>query len=99
MVFLVSKWLNYAFINPFHSFLPSTTVRYKLTSKQNIQASFNQTIKRPYIYQLNPYTSLSDPYTISKGNPFLKPEMLISLYLEHSIPLSKRTMSYLIKEL
>ena len=77
--------LKDAFNNPFLTFLPSTTVRYKLTSKQNIQASFNRTIKRPNIYQLNPYTSLSDPITISKGNPFLKPELLSSLYLEHSI--------------
>ena len=77
--------LKDAFINPFLSFLPGATVRYKLTSKQNIQASFNSTIKRPNIYQLNPYTSLSDPYTISKGNPLLKPELLSSLYLEHSI--------------
>ena len=77
--------LKDAFINPFLSFLPSATFRYKLTSKQNIQASFNRTIKRPNIYQLNPYTSLSDPYTASVGNPFLKPELLSSLYLEHSI--------------
>ena len=77
--------LKDAFINPFIYFLPSATVRYKLTSKQNIQASFNRTTKRPNIYQLNPNTSLSDPYTISKGNPFLKPELLSSLYLEHSI--------------
>jgi outer membrane receptor protein involved in Fe transport len=80
--------LKDAFINLFLSFLPSATVRYKLTSKQNIQASFNHTIKRPNIYQLNPYTSLSDPYTVSKGNPFLKPELLSSLYLEHSVQLN-----------
>ena len=59
--------------------------RYKLTSRQNIQLSYNRAIKRPNIYQLNPYTSLSDPYTISKGNPFLKPELYGSISLEHSI--------------
>ena len=77
--------LKDVFNNPFLTFLPGTTIRYKLTSKQSIQASFNRTIKRPNLYQLNPYTSLSDPITISKGNPFLKPELLSSLYLEHSI--------------
>jgi outer membrane receptor protein involved in Fe transport len=77
--------LKGVFKNPCIILLPSTTIRYKLTSKQNIQASFNNTIKRPSIYQLNPSTSLSDPITISKGNPFLKPELLSSLYLEHSI--------------
>ncbi len=77
--------LEDAFVNPFLCFLPGATVRYKLTSKQNIQASFKRTIKRPNIYQLNPFTSLSDPYTVSKGNPFLKPELQSSLYLEHSV--------------
>jgi hypothetical protein len=28
---------------------------------------------------------MSDPYTVSKGNPFLKPELLSSLFLEHSV--------------
>ena len=77
--------LKDAFTSPFLYFLPNTTFRYKLTSRQNIQLSYNRTIKRPNIYQLNPSTSLSDPYTISKGNPFLKPELNESLFLEHSI--------------
>ena len=62
--------LKDAVTNPFLSFFPNATFRYKLTTKQNIQASFNRTIKRPNIFQLNPYSSLSDPYTLSKGNPF-----------------------------
>lgn len=77
--------LKDAFTNPSLSFLPGGYVRYKLTSRQNIQVSYNRTIKRPNIYQLNPNTSLSDPYTVSRGNPSLKPEMSGSLYLEHSI--------------
>ena len=77
--------LKDAYKSPFLSFLPNTTFRYKLSTKQNIQISYNRTIKRPNIYQLNPYTSLSDPFTLSKGNPFLKPELLGNLFLEHSI--------------
>jgi outer membrane receptor protein involved in Fe transport len=77
--------LKDAFKRPFLSFLPNTSFRYKLTSKQSIHLSYNRTIKRPNIYQLNPFSSLSDPYTLSKGNPFLKPEFPGSLFLEHSI--------------
>jgi hypothetical protein len=77
--------LKDTFISPFLSFLPNTTFRYKLTSRQNIQLSYNRTITRPNLYQLNPYTYLSDPYTLSKGNPFLRPELFSSIYLEHSI--------------
>jgi hypothetical protein len=77
--------LKGSFISPFLTFLPNTTFRYKLTSRQNIKLSYNRTINRPNIYQLNPSASLSDPYTISKGNPFLRPELNSSIYLEHSI--------------
>ncbi len=74
-----------AFTSPFLYFLPNATFRYKITSRQNIQLSYNRTIKRPNIYQLDPSVSLSDPYTMSKGNPFLNPELKGSLFLEHSI--------------
>jgi len=73
------------FTSSFLYFLPIATFRYKITSKQNIQLSYNRTIKRPNIYQLNPYASLSDPYTVGKGNPFLKPEISGSLFIEHSV--------------
>jgi len=73
------------FSNPVLSFFPNTTFNYKLTSRQNIQLSYNRSIKRPNIYQLNPLTSIDDPYTVSKGNPFLKPELRSSFFLEYSI--------------
>ena len=73
------------FSNPYLTFLPNTTIRYKLGSRQNIQLSYNRSIKRPNIYQLNPNTSLSDPYMLCKGNPYLKPELNGTIFLEHSI--------------
>ena len=76
--------LNDTFISPYLSFLPNTTFRYKLTSRHNIQLSYNRSIKRPNIYQLNPYTTFNDPFTLSMGNPYLKPELFGNLFLEHS---------------
>jgi hypothetical protein len=73
------------FNNPDLSFFPNTTFNYKLTTRQNIQLSYNRSIKRPNIYQLNPLTAIDDPYTVNKGNPFLKPELRSSLFLEYSI--------------
>lgn len=67
------------------SFLPYVSVKYKLTGTQNIQFSFNRSIIRPNIYQLDPSVSVDDPYTVRKGNPALKPEFRNSLYMEHSI--------------
>ena len=73
------------FSNPVLSFFPNSTFNYKLTSRQHIQLSYNRSILRPNIYQLNPHTAIDDPYTVSKGNPFLKPELRSSLFLEYSI--------------
>ena len=73
------------FNNPFLSFFPHFNFNYKINSRQNIQLSYNRSIVRPNIYQLNPYTSVDDPYTVTKGNPFLVSEMHNSYFLEHSI--------------
>jgi outer membrane receptor protein involved in Fe transport len=67
------------------SFFPHFNFNYKLNSRQNIQASFNRSIIRPNVYQLNPSVSVDDPYTIIRGNPFLEPEPLNTFFLEHSI--------------
>jgi hypothetical protein len=67
------------------SFFPSVSFKYKLSSRQNIQFVYNRTIKRPDIYQLNPAISYDDPNTLSKGNPFLKPEYFSSISIEHSV--------------
>lgn len=73
------------FRNPVLSFFPDVTFSYKLTSLQHIQLSYNRSIKRPDIYQLNPNTAIDDPYTVSKGNPFLKPELRSSIFFEYSL--------------
>jgi len=67
------------------SFLPYATFKYKLTPKQNIQLSWNRSVNRPNIYQLNPNISIDDPYSVRKGNSSLKPEFRSSLFIEHSI--------------
>jgi len=73
------------FTNPVVSFLPYAMFRYSLTTGQYINFSYNRTISRPTIFQLNPYTTISDPYSVSKGNPYLNPEFRNSLSVEHSI--------------
>jgi hypothetical protein len=67
------------------SLFPNASFNYKLTSIQNIQLCYNRSIRRPGIYQLNPHTAIDDPFTVSKGNPFLTPELRNSLFLEYSI--------------
>ncbi len=77
--------LSDSFIDPVAAVLPYATFRYKLTTKQNIQLSYNSSLTRPNIYQLDPSASFSDPLTLHRGNPFLRPERRSSIFLEHSI--------------
>ncbi len=67
------------------SFLPYASFSHKINSRQSLGFSYRRSIDRPSIYLLNPYSYKDDPYTISKGNPLLDPELRNNLYLEHSI--------------
>jgi hypothetical protein len=77
--------LKDTFRNSVLSFFPDVTFNYKPTSRQHIQLSYDRSIKRPNIYQLNPLTAIDDPCTVSKGNPFLTPEFRSTIFLDYSI--------------
>lgn len=67
------------------AFFPYASARYRVNSRQNIQLTYSRSIKRPNLRQLNPYTNFDDPCTTSSGNPFLQPEYLGTLFLQHSV--------------
>lgn len=64
--------------------LPDATLNYKPDPKQNIKLSYTSTVYRPNIYELNPYSSADDPYTVQSGNPDLKPEIRQNLSIDYS---------------
>jgi hypothetical protein len=64
--------------------LPDATLNYKLTSKQNLKLSYMRTIYRPNQYELNPYTSVDDSFSVQSGNPDLKQEFRQTLTLDYS---------------
>lgn len=70
--------------NNIFALLPNATINYKINSKQNLKLSYSRTLTRPNIYELNPYTSSDDPYSIQSGNPSLKPEFQQYLSLVYS---------------
>jgi hypothetical protein len=77
--------LENEFRNTDLSLLPYLAFNWQLQSNQSIQLSAGRSVFRPKIYQLNPFISVSDPYTVQKGNPLLKPEFRNSVYGEYSI--------------
>lgn len=66
------------------NFLPQVSVIRKLSDKRSLELSYGATIYRPNIYELNPYTSINDPFSLSSGNPFLGSETRSDLKLEYS---------------
>jgi TonB-dependent receptor len=57
--------------------LPSVQLRYRITDDSDIRAVYGRGISRPNPYDLVPYVTIdqtTNPYTISTGNPNLKPE-------------------------
>lgn len=76
---------KYSFSKSDLAFFPYTSIRYRLNGSQSLQLTFNRSIKRPNLFQLNPYTISNDPWSTTTGNPLLRPEYLASINLQHSI--------------
>jgi hypothetical protein len=85
--------LENEFRNSDLSLLPYLGFNIQLQTNQSIQLSAVRSVFRPKIYQLNPYLSVSDPYTVQKGNPMLKPEFRNSVFGEYSIRLKNNFIS------
>jgi outer membrane receptor protein involved in Fe transport len=86
--------LIYSFNNNLFALLPNAIINYKVTSSQNIKLSYNRTVSRPNIYDLNPYTSSDDPYSLHSGNPELKPEFQQNLSIEYSKNIENNYISF-----
>ncbi|MEM9928367.1 MAG: TonB-dependent receptor [Bacteroidota bacterium] len=65
---------NPSFKNSYQNLLPSITLNRKLSAFSNLKFSFNERIQRPSLFFINPFTSISDPNTLTIGNPDLGPE-------------------------
>ena len=64
------------FSNDYFKLFPSAHFSYKTNKNSEFQLSYSKRINRPEMFQLNPFTNYSDPFTLQTGNPFLKPEII-----------------------
>jgi hypothetical protein len=65
-------------------FLPSANVQYKFSSSHNLKFTYNRRINRPGIYEMNPYFKIGQNYSVSQGNPDLKPDYRDRLQLTYT---------------
>lgn len=70
------KNTNEKYTQNYFSFFPSAHLSYKIKEGNEYQISYSKRINRPSSWQLNPFTSYSDPYNLSTGNPNLQPEYI-----------------------
>ncbi len=68
----------------FKNLVPAISVNYKFNDASNIRFSYNQRISRPSIWYLNPFLDNSNPFSLTQGNPDLKPEIDNSFALNYS---------------
>ncbi len=74
----LSKLINTSetFVNDYFELFPSAHVSYKTKKNSEFQLSYSKRINRPRMHQLNPFSNYSDPLTLDRGNPFLRPEII-----------------------
>lgn len=54
--------------------LPSANLQYKFSASHNLKLTYNRRINRPGIYDMNPYWKIGQNYSVTQGNPDLKPD-------------------------
>ena len=54
--------------------VPSVNLSKKINANTTIKLAYNRRIQRPNVQNLNPNFNTANPYNISIGNPYLKPE-------------------------
>jgi len=67
-----------------NAFFPSLYLTYQLKEGHDLQINFSRRIRRPNFWQINPYTDISDPQNIRKGNPALRPEFTNSFEVNYN---------------
>jgi hypothetical protein len=65
-------------------FLPVASAIYSLNDRQTLKLNYRRSLFSPGFYQLNPYTSMDDPFTLSSGNANLQTEIHNQIYAEYS---------------
>lgn len=64
-----------SFKTSFDNWVPSILISKKRGEKHDFKINYTERIRRPEIWDLNPYINASDPKNITYGNPHLRPEI------------------------
>ncbi len=65
-------------------YLPSANIQYKFSASHNLKFTYNRRINRPGIYDMNPYWRIGQDYSVTQGNPDLRPDYRDRLQLTYT---------------
>lgn len=71
-------------IPSYTNFVPSVNISKSLKGGKTIKLAYNRRLQRPGIQFLNPNVNTSNPTNITKGNPYLSPELTDNFELSGS---------------
>jgi ferric enterobactin receptor len=74
--------------------LPSVNIVHQLKEGKSIKFAYTRRLERPD-KELNPFVNISDPYNITTGNPYLKPEIGNNFELGYTMPVRKEGTLYI----
>jgi outer membrane receptor protein involved in Fe transport len=72
------------FNNNFLGLFPSAFISYQLPAQQSVYLNYSRRTNRPNFFQMMPYKDLSNPSTVSVGNPDLIPEFIHNIELSYN---------------
>ncbi|MBO9619479.1 MAG: TonB-dependent receptor [Niabella sp.] len=66
---------NNTHVPSYTTWVPSLILSHEFDNHQMVKAMYSRRLERPDYEELNPFLNISDPYNITTGNPYLKPEI------------------------
>lgn len=68
----------------YNTWAPSVIFSHSFPNDQTLKLDYSRRVHRPDYRSLNPYVNASDPKNLSRGNPFLNPEVADNFELAYS---------------
>ncbi|HLZ89175.1 MAG TPA: TonB-dependent receptor [Puia sp.] len=75
----------------YNTFAPTIIFSHSFSNDQTLKIGYARRIQRPDYRSLNPYVNASDPKNLTRGNPFLQPEIADNFDLTYSKSFDKGT--------
>ncbi|TAE49930.1 MAG: TonB-dependent receptor [Bacteroidetes bacterium] len=85
-----------AFDNQYANLFPNASLAWYLSADQYVKFSYGRRINRPNLWQINPFTDITDSLSQRAGNPNLKPEKVSSFEIGYSKNWEKASLSSII---